>query len=363
MCKRFSSRTISRRTPLFLTTFLSLLLTSWAVAYDGDPAPGMAEQEKDFTALMTEGKLESDLGNYINASGAFASVAFDETAPTALRWEALVRYGLALSAAGDTRKGREAFKMALAEYSEEPEAVRFLTYALTRDVPGKIWLDFKREFEELLRSAEVVSTEDIDPGENRPKIVYLARGEIELKAIWKPEVQRPSAHESYLSEIAAYELDKTLSLDMVPPTVVRNIGDRPGALQLWVHGCDAYQNVESQAPETAQWDRELSRAKTFDNLIGNHDRNGANTLIDPSWGIVLIDHSRAFSVEDLEDPPMRFDRRLIDKIRSLSKVVLQVRLEGILGDKDIESILKRRDKILAFVEQLLAEEGEAAVFF
>ena len=59
----------------------------------------------------------------------------------------------------------------------------------------------------------------------------------------------------------------------------------------------------------------------------------------------------------------RQKRRLIDKIRNLSKVVLRVRLEGILGEKDIESILKRRGKILAFVEQLLAEEGEAAVFF
>jgi hypothetical protein len=275
-----------------------------------------------------------------------------------------VRYGLVLSAAGDTTKGREAFKTALMNYAEEPEAVRFLNYAVTGDVAGKIWLDFKAEFEDLLRTAEVASTEDIGNVEYGLKIVYLERGEIELKAIWKPIVSQTPPRESYQAEIAAYELDKILELDMVPPTVERNIEGRPGAIQLWVHGCEALRHVEGQTPTTPEWNRELSRTKTFDNLIGNRDRHAANILIDPDWEIVLIDHSRGFSgVEDIEDPPMQFDRRQIEKIRGLSKVGLQARLEGILVKKDIENILKRRDRLLAFVEQLVAEKGEAAVFF
>ena len=242
---------------------LSLLITAPAVAHEGSVT---AEQGKDFTALMTEGKLAADLGNYENASESFASVAYDETAPTALRWEALVRYGLVLSAAGETTKGREAFKTALMKYAEEPEAVRFLTYAVTNEVAGKIWLDFKAEFEDLLRTAEVASTEDIGNVEYGLKIVYLERGEIELKAIWKPVVSQTPPRESYLAEIAAYELDKILELDVVPLTVERKIEGRPGALQLWVHGCEVYRDVESQAPRTTEWNRELSRmiAKSFE---------------------------------------------------------------------------------------------------
>ena len=39
---------------------------------------------------------------------------------------------------------------------------------------------------------------------------------------------------SYKNEIAAYELDKLLKLDMVPPTVERQLQGITGAAQLWV---------------------------------------------------------------------------------------------------------------------------------
>jgi hypothetical protein len=217
---------------------------------------------------------------------------------------------------------------------------------------------------QCLLSAQVVSTEDIGMGGSRPKIVNLKQEEIELKAIWKPIRSQSSPRENYQAEIAAYQLDKTLGLDMIPPTVERHIESQPGALQLWVYGCKVYQEVEGQAPETPEWNRELSRAKTFDNLIGNRERSAANILIDPTWEIVLIDHSRAFtSSEELEELPEQFDRPLIEKLRHLSKVGLQLRMDVILAKKDIESILKRRDELLDFVEQLIAEKGESAVFF
>ena len=40
--------------------------------------------------------------------------------------------------------------------------------------------------------------------------------------------------QSYKSEIAAYELDKLLKMDMVPPTVERQLHGANGAAQLWV---------------------------------------------------------------------------------------------------------------------------------
>ena len=210
----------------------------------------------------------------------------------------------------------------------------------------------------------MASTEDIKPGADQPKIVYLERSEIELKAIWKPTQSQSSPLERYQWEIAAYELDKVLELNMVPPTVKRSIDGRPGALQLWVYGCKIFREVEGRAPETHEWARELSRVKTFDLLIGNRDRNADNVMVDPAWGIVLIDHSRAFfGVEELEDPPLKFDRRLIEKIRGLSKVGLQVRLEGILAKQDIENVLKRRDRLMDLLEEIIARDGESAAYF
>ena len=50
-----------------------------------------------------------------------------------------------------------------------------------------------------------------------------------ILAVWKPIAQqRPLDH--YLHEVAAYELDKILQLDMVPPSVERVIEGHQGAL-------------------------------------------------------------------------------------------------------------------------------------
>ncbi len=342
---------------IFLLALSTLLFQSAANgSAEGSPVRARIEQE-DFWQLMTKGKLQADLGNYEIATEAFSSIAEDETAPKALRWEALVRLGLVRSAAGDARKGLEAFRTVQAKYSEEPEAVRFLTYAVARSVLGKNWIDFKAEFEELLRSAEIVSVEDSKMDGTGPKVVYLQRDEIELKAVWKPIP-------SHQAEVAVYELDKILALDMVPPAVERVIEDRPGSIQLWVKGCRVLQEVQGQAPTTKDWRNQLSRMKTFDNFIGNRDRNAFNVLVDPTWSIILIDHSLGFSNEtELLDPPVRFDRQLVEKMRNLDPIGLQARLEGILAKNEIENVLKRRDALLALVEQLIEEKGEAQVLF
>jgi tetratricopeptide (TPR) repeat protein len=368
MYKKSESKIVGLRTPMFLILSLLSLLSIAPTLADGSgeliPVALAVEQNKDFPSLLTEGKLEADLGNYDKASVAFTSVAYDETAPTALRWEALVRYGLVLSAAGQAERGREAFKTVLEKYSGEPDAVRFLFYAVTGDVEGKIWLDFKPEFEELLRSAEIVSTEDIGMGANHPKVLYLKRREIELKAIWKPLESRTSSSESSNLDVAAYELDKILELNMVPPTVERIVEGLPGSVQLWIYGCKALREVKDQPPDTNRWNRDMWRVRTFDHIIGNRDRNLGNILIDPSWGLVLIDHNFAFSgTGDRMQPIKFFDRMLVEKLRRLSKVGMQARLEGVLAEQDIENILKRRDDLLTHLEQLIAEKGESAVFF
>ena len=367
MYRKFDSKIEGPRTRMLLILSLLSLLSSAPALGDGSgelmPAAPAVEQNKDFPALLTEGKLQADLGNYGKASAAFTSVASDETAPTALRWEALVRYGLALSAAGQTERGREAFKTVSEKYSGEPDAVRFLIYAVTGGVAGKIWLDFKTEFEELLRSAEIVSTEDIGMGANHPRVLYLRRGEVDLKAIWRPLASRSSSSASSNLEVAAYELDKILGLNMIPPTVKRIVDDLPGSVQLWVYGCKALSEVKDQSPDTHGWNLEMSRARTFDYIIANRDRNHGNILIDPSWGLVLIDHSSAFSEIAYRIQTMKFDRVLIEKLRRLSKVGLQARLEDLLDRQDIENILKRRDELLTHLEELIAEKGESAVFF
>jgi hypothetical protein len=320
--------------------------------------------DQDCRRLMVEGKLRADLGEHDQASAAFRAVAEDEAAPSSLRWEALVRLGLARSAAGDPAASAHAFRSVLVGYSEDPAAMRFLMQAVASSVPGKIWIDFKEEFEELLRTARVVSSEELGPG--APKKVTLAAGEGELSGIWKPRWAGDSHGRriSHRSEVAAYEIDKILGLDMVPPTVLRTLEGTEGSLQLWVYGCETLGVLRDRVPDTSEWRRQISRMTTFDQIIGNRDRNQGNILVDPDWEIVLIDHSLSFwEVGEVLAFPDRFDRRLVDQLRQLRPTVLQAQLEGLLTPPQIEGLMKRRDALVAHVDALVEESGEQAVFF
>ena len=71
--------------------------------------------------------------------------------------------------------------------------------------------------------------------------------------------------ESYKTEIAAYELDKLLKMDMVPPTVERQLDGIRGAAQLWVENIvglkDAERDQTSRQP--AAWENQLVRMRMF----------------------------------------------------------------------------------------------------
>src|SRR5688500_4122867 len=89
---------------------------------------------------------------------------------------------------------------------------------------AKTWLDKRQAMEDYLRLAEVIKIEDIGIGVTKPRRAYLAPGgpfdRMAFKTI-KPGYHR-GFWESYKSEVAAYELDKVLALDMIPPTVERD---------------------------------------------------------------------------------------------------------------------------------------------
>ena len=235
---------------------------------------------------------------------------------------------------------------------------------------AKIWIDRPLEFEELLRNGEIVSVEDVGSGRNNPKRVTVREGEWTHRAIWKP-IQRGRQEwgwESYQAEVAAYQLDRLLELGMVPPTVVREIDGERGSLQLWVDGCKLYQDVQDQAPQTEEWEKQVSHMRLFDSLISNGDRNARNFMVDGKWNIVLIDHSQAFlSTEELESAvgklPERFDRELVEKMRGVDSMSLELRFDRLLLRPQVEAIAARRDALLDYLEKAVAERGEASLFY
>jgi hypothetical protein len=99
----------------------------------------------------------------------------------------------------------------------------------------------------------------------------------------------------------------------------------------------------------------------WDNLIANIDRNAGNLLVDPSWNLILIDHSRAFTRTDKMPFPMtRIDREFFARLKGLTEDEIVARLGPWLMDGP-KPLLKRRDKIVQHFEKLIAEKGEPLV--
>jgi hypothetical protein len=230
----------------------------------------------------------------------------------------------------------------------------------------RTWLGREAEVEEYMRTAPIVRIEDVPIGVTKPRRAFLPAGGPVESVAWK--VIPPGIHrgfwDSYKGDIAAYELDKLLDMGLVPPTVERRIEGERGAAVLWLQPVRMWKDVEKEPkPNTAAWDRQVIQMKMFDNLICNKDRNMGNLLVDPSWNMYLIDHTRAFiTSKDLPIQMNRVYRPLWERMLALDEPTLKTALGNWLTGKEIRSILERRDRMKKTIEQLVATRGERLVF-
>jgi hypothetical protein len=230
---------------------------------------------------------------------------------------------------------------------------------------SKVWIGHEAEYEEFLRTAKVERMEDVPVGVTHPRRCYFAPGGLVASMLFKPlpPGREHGFFESYKSEIAAYELDKLLGLGMVPPTVERKVKGESGSAQMWVEHCVILHTKENEtAPDLTAWNRQVYRQRVWDDLVGNIDRNQGNLLLDPAWNLILIDHSRAFTASTAMPFPVRkIDREFYGKLKALDEATLKAHLGKLLFDGP-KPLLKRRDKLIADIDALVAQYGEAAVF-
>jgi hypothetical protein len=211
----------------------------------------------------------------------------------------------------------------------------------------KIWVGRHQEIEEYLRTADCVSMEMIVPAALGR--CTLRPGGPFARMAWRP--LPPGVHrgfrESYKAEIAAYELDKILKLDMVPPSVERQLEGSRGAAQLWVEDVTDFRRDTSPGEaDRAYWGKQVVQMRMFDNLIGNRDRNQGNILHDAAWNLILLDHSRAFGEgTDLAQKLSRIDEGLWARIEALAPKKLEEALGAWLDRGEIKAILDRRDRM------------------
>jgi len=234
---------------------------------------------------------------------------------------------------------------------------------------AKTWVGRAAEIEDYIRTAPITRVEDVSRGVTRPHRAYLAPGGPVGSMVWK--ALRPGMsngfYESYKSEIAAYEIDKLLALDMVPPKVERRVDGELGVAVMWVDSTKSFADLggvpKPPPQQRAAWNLQLVRAKMFQNLIGDIDPNLGNWLVDPAWNLVLIDCTRCFTTDrTLKHEMTRVDPDLWKKMQELTDATVTAALGASVGKGERQALLDRRDKMQKVIDKLVKERGEIAVF-
>lgn len=233
---------------------------------------------------------------------------------------------------------------------------------------AKTWIGRTQEMEAHLRTASVERMEETRVGVTRPRRATLRPGGPFDALLWKPlppGIYR-GFRESYKSEIAAYELDKLLELNMVPPSVERTIDGTAGAAVMWIATARSFADLggapSPPARNVTAWNRQIVRAKMFDNLIGNKDPNLGNWLIDDDWNVLLVDHSRAFGTERaLIHKLTRVQIDLWTRIGALTEAQIASSPVGQwLDANQIRAMFERRAAMQKVVDDLVKRLRDAA---
>jgi hypothetical protein len=119
--------------------------------------------------------------------------------------------------------------------------------------------------------------------------------------------------------------------------------------------------TKTQSPDALAWNEQIWHVRLFDQLIANVDRNLGNLLIDKSWSVWMIDHSRAFRLSNSVKTPgnlTKIEKGALERLKALDMPGLNAAVGEYLTSFEKRSLLQRRDEIVA-----LFEKGGAAMIY
>ncbi len=246
-------------------------------------------------------------------------------------------------------------------------------------------------WEDFLRTARIVNSVQLGGPEavTSPWKLTLSKGDVTRFGLWKDidiDIDR-GGPDRWRFEVAAFQLDVLLGLDMVPPTMERAFQGRWGSLQLWMEDTESLKGRMARGSDipkdkSEDWDRKAYLERAFDSLIANDDRNLNNILIGTDDRMILIDHSRSFRTAEpfgkmlvfgasglkraADGTPLLFlklPRAFVEKLRALDAKSVRKAVKGHLTGREIQILLARRDLVLKEVDSLIRERGEADILY
>lgn len=249
----------------------------------------------------------------------------------------------------------------------------------------QLWAQFtpeeiaqRPEIEQYLNTAKIINAVDIGQGVTKPKRIFIECEKGELSGCWKDVRGKQKGYlEGWRYEIAAYEMDKLLDLNMIPPTVEREFKGKKGSFQLWMEGgmsdLDRMEgDIKIPESKLMDWSKNKYTMRAFDCLIANEDRTQQNIRYTDDWRMILIDHSRSFrSSKKFTDNLVYgrngilgaklfrvLSRSFVEKIKALDFDTLKEAVGQYLTEKEIKSMLKRKELLLTEIDMMIKEKGE-----
>ena len=240
----------------------------------------------------------------------------------------------------------------------------------------------KEEMKKFLLTAKVTANKKTKKGITEPSRLTLSNGTVTHEAVFQAvDVRKPTMQfadgtteinfvDSYRYNIAAYELAELLGVDdMIPVHVERKWQGQSGSLSWLVpvqFDEDDRKKRKVAAPDTEAWNRQMYRIRVFDELVYDNDPNLTNVLIGPDWKIWRVDFSRSFRLsKDVKSIAnlVKIDRKFLASLKTLNEAELTLKTKGHLTKPEVQAVMARRDKIVAFFEKAIASKGENEVLF
>lgn len=228
--------------------------------------------------------------------------------------------------------------------------------------------------ERFLLRAEVATVDKAPQlGRMNAWLITLSDGTTRRRALFKSiHRNRPAVMpDSYAYELAAYELDKMLGLELVPVTVERSIEGRTGSLQVFLEGAESEKSrlrKNLAPPDPKAYQDRLDEILVLEHLVCAPRQDLGDVIFQTdTWLPWRVDFSEAFppSSELLPQCVLeRCSRRVLTALTSKwHDNQVRERLKNFLGAAELEALIQRRLLILDAVRRLIEDKGEAAVLY
>lgn len=226
--------------------------------------------------------------------------------------------------------------------------------------------------ENFLTTGKVILIEDTELGITQPKRLTIQKNNVTMQAVFKSfstkkrsgrkQSERKTVNKSdrFEHELAAYQLNKILDINMIPLTTKRKVNGKVGMVQLWVVNSILHRTIyknKSNELDVCPFKEQNDIMNMFDILIYNEDRNLGNRLYTLNdCRLWMIDHSRAFRIKSKKpkshrNVKVRLSEKLAQKLIGLNEIILEEKLGRTISKLQIDYILKRRDLLIKLWQQ------------